>query len=135
MRQVFADTSYWLALLNRKDQNHASAVRATESLDRCGVVTSEAVLMELLNYAHKPPKFRAVAAQKVRRIMENPNIEVEPMTHRGFLDAFDLYEARGDKAYTLVDCLSMGIMQDRGIRDVLTADHHFEQEGYTLLLT
>lgn len=135
MRRVYADTSYWLALLNRRDQSHRAAIQATEELGDTEVVTSEAVLMELLNFARLRPAFRKVAAEKVRRILDNPNIQVEPLTHRGFMEALDFYEARTDKEYSLVDCLSMTIMQSRSIQDVLTADEHFRQEGFTLLMT
>lgn len=33
-----------------------------------------------------------------------------------------------------MDCLSMGVMSERGINEVLTHDHHFEQAGFLLLL-
>lgn len=46
----------------------------------------------------------------------------------------DLYGARPDKGYSLTDCISMQTMRDRGIVEVLTHDHHFEQEGFVLLL-
>ncbi|MCS4185174.1 hypothetical protein [Salinibacter ruber] len=34
----------------------------------------------------------------------------------------------------MVDCMSMVIMQDRDIREVLTNDDHFAQEGFVVLL-
>jgi predicted nucleic acid-binding protein len=39
-----------------------------------------------------------------------------------------------DKGWSGVDCLSMVVMQERGITDVLSHDHHFEQGGHALLL-
>jgi uncharacterized protein len=38
-----------------------------------------------------------------------------------------------DKAYSLVDCMSMSLMRERGITHILTNDHHFRQEGFTLV--
>jgi predicted nucleic acid-binding protein len=46
----------------------------------------------------------------------------------------DLYERRGDKAYSLTDCMSMEICRERRIKRVLTHDHHFTQEGFEILL-
>jgi predicted nucleic acid-binding protein len=34
----------------------------------------------------------------------------------------------------MVDCMSMVLCRERGIREVLTADRDFEQEGFTILL-
>ena len=51
-----------------------------------------------------------------------------------FLRGLELYERRADKAYSLVDCISMNSMRDEGITEILTSDHHFAQEGYTVLL-
>jgi len=39
-----------------------------------------------------------------------------------------------DKAYSLVDCISMTTMRQMHITAVLTNDHHFAQEGFDTLL-
>ncbi|MFN0095717.1 MAG: hypothetical protein ACKVVT_13190 [Dehalococcoidia bacterium] len=44
-----------------------------------------------------------------------------------------LYEARLDKGYSLVDCISMVTMRELGITDVLSGDRHFAREGFTLI--
>ena len=36
--------------------------------------------------------------------------------------------------YSLTDCSSMNVMDAEGIRDVLTHDRHFRQEGYNVLI-
>jgi predicted nucleic acid-binding protein len=46
---------------------------------------------------------------------------------------FDLYGQRSDKGYSLTDCISMAIMRQMGIADVLTHDKHFTQEGFHIL--
>jgi predicted nucleic acid-binding protein len=45
-----------------------------------------------------------------------------------------LYDSRPDKQWSLTDCISFVVMQDRGIVEALTGDHHFEQAGFTALL-
>ncbi len=45
-----------------------------------------------------------------------------------------LYERRLDKAYSMVDCMSMVIMNERDLTDILTNDEHFAQEGFTLVV-
>ncbi len=51
-----------------------------------------------------------------------------------FLEALELYESRLDKGYSLTDCISMNVCHKLGITQVLTHDHHFEQEGFSILL-
>jgi predicted nucleic acid-binding protein len=43
-------------------------------------------------------------------------------------------EARPDKGYSLTDCVSMLVMRQEGITEILTHDIHFTQEGFTKLL-
>jgi len=134
MRQVYADAAYCVALSNPRDDLHAAAVKASEDIGNGRIVTSDAVLAEFLNFARKPSGYREIASRTVREILDNANVEVEPWTHRGFLEALEFYESRKDKEYTFIDCVSMAIMKARGIRDVLTHDRHFTQEGFTILL-
>jgi predicted nucleic acid-binding protein len=70
----------------------------------------------------------------VEKIMSNSRITVLPQTRDSLLSGFAFYKARGDKEYSLTDCISMATMRQREITQVLTHDHHFEQEGFVLLL-
>jgi predicted nucleic acid-binding protein len=58
---------------------------------------------------------------------------VLPQTRADFDAALALYEARPDKAYSLTDCRSMVALHALGVAEVLTNDHHFTQEGFTIL--
>ena len=49
MRTVFADANYWIGLFNPKDQLHDAAMAASRTLTRTRLVTSEMVLVEVLN--------------------------------------------------------------------------------------
>jgi uncharacterized protein len=133
MTPVFADTSFWVALINPADQLHAKAGEVRRHLFGSRFVTSELVLVEVLNY-FASLRSRPLAAATVRDIMEDQSIEVVPYTRDAFLAGFALYEARPDKGYSVTDCVSMLVMRERGISEVLTHDHHFEQEGFTILL-
>jgi len=55
------------------------------------------------------------------------------VTHDAVLSEVLAYAARPDKAFSHVDCMSMVLMQNRGIQHVLTNDHHFAQAGFTLV--
>lgn len=64
------------------------------------------------------------------------DLEIEYISHSPeiFLEALDFYEKRLDKGYSLTDCVSMLVMKNLGLQEVLTHDNHFEQEGFTILL-
>jgi len=135
MKTVFADTHYWLALANPRDQYHEPAKKATRDLGSALLVTTDEVLTEFLNaLGERGPEFRQMAMKRVRAIIGNPNIRVVAQSRDSFLRALDRYAARGDKGYSLTDCASMNAMDAEGIHEVLTHDRHFEQEGYAILI-
>jgi len=48
--------------------------------------------------------------------------------------AWELLKNRPDKEWSLVDCSSFVLMQQRGMIEAFTTDHHFEQAGFMRLL-
>jgi predicted nucleic acid-binding protein len=135
MRRVFADAMYWIASANRKDQWHAQVASTVRSLGQVMMISTEEVLDEFLtHYSRHGPLMRTAAAQMVDKALANPLVIVRPQTHQGFLDGFALYKTRPDKGYSLTDCISMIVMLQEGLTEVLTNDDHFAQEGFTKLL-
>ena len=45
-----------------------------------------------------------------------------------------LYRSRRDKEWSLTDCVSFVVMEQEGLTDALTGDHHFVQAGFHALL-
>lgn len=76
---------------------------------------------------------RRIAGPAVNRLVNNPDIRVIPQSRNSFLDGLALYNARVDKGYSLVDCISMQTMRREGLTEILTNDRHFEQEGFRAL--
>jgi len=127
----FADTSFWIALSSRRDQHHARALAWSRYVGRTGTVllTTELVLWEWMN-ALSDPATRRIAAGGYRRCHRDPRIEVVP-PRADLLDAaVRRYEERGDKNWSLSDCLSFVLMEQRGLVDALTTDSHFLQAGF-----
>lgn len=99
------------------------------------LLTTEAVLTEVLNaFAGYHPRIRQAAVENVAGLLRDPQVEVVPQTRDDFLAGLALYQDRPDKQYSLTDCISMRTMRARAVREVLTHDHHFAQEGFVLLL-
>ena len=137
MGAVFVDTAYLVAVFSRRDRWREQALDAKRRLGDVNLVTTDEVLAEFLSaMSAMGSVFRKRAANMVSAMLEsnNPSVRVVPQTHQSFLDGLDRYERRLDKAYSLQDCISMNVMDSQGITDVLTSDHHFEQEGFTILI-
>jgi len=133
--EVFADTFYWIALLNPADKWHQDAKTISQTCLEASLVTTEAVLVEMLNYfSASGERMRRAAASLCDQTIMHANTVVLPQTRDAFTLGFNLYKARPDKGYSLTDCISMVEMRGRGIFDVLAHDRHFAQEGFNLLL-
>jgi uncharacterized protein len=131
---VFADTFYWLAVARPRDPWHAASRRWAKTNASTRIVTTDEVLTEFLNaMAGAGPAGRAYAAATLHDIRNDPNVNVLPQTRTDFDAALTLYEARPDKGYSLTDCRSMLAMRALGLSEVLSNDHHFTQEGFTIL--
>ena len=61
-------------------------------------------------------------------------VEIVSLSEQLYTQAFQLYCQRLDKEWGLVDCISFILMQERGITEALTADEHFQQAGFRVLL-
>ncbi len=85
-------------------------------------------------FAEKGPELRKMVSAYIQELEDNPNLTVLPASREVTRKARKLYADRPDKGYSSVDCNSMVVMKDRGMRLVLTYDEHFEQEGLVALL-
>ena len=136
MKIAFADTVYWQALLDTRDNLHGAAEALAVKLifDRVQVVTSEMVLTEVLNALGRSMPGRALAVSFVESLKADQNVEIASSEECPFDSAFAFYKVRPDKQWGLTDCSSFLIMQQRGISHALTHDKHFSQAGFTLLM-
>ncbi|MFO0840024.1 MAG: PIN domain-containing protein [Phycisphaerae bacterium] len=129
---TFLDTSYLAALFMRNDQWHQAArrwtARATPPL-----ITTDYVILELADGLARP-EWRAVFLRIRSALQSNPHVQIVAQS-RALLDrGVVLYAARMDKSWSLTDCLSFVVMQDEGCTEALTADLHFAQAGFRVLL-
>lgn len=132
MTKYFADAWYFIARIARGDAHHAAARRLAARLPTATLLTHDAVLFEVLAYfSDEGPATRGAAAAVVRDLLATA--EVVQSSRALFLRALTRYEQRPDKEYSLVDCMSMVVMEERGIRHVLTNDHHFAQAGFVVV--
>src|SRR5260221_12628740 len=132
LNPYFVDAWLFIALTDRRDTDYLRARRVTQRVGQARLVTHAAVFFELLAFfSEEGSQARAQAVANVRDAMLS--MEVITPDRALFLGALDRYAARPDKKYSLTDCMSMIVMEERGIRHVLTNDHHFRQEGFVVV--
>jgi predicted nucleic acid-binding protein len=135
VKVAFVDTLYFVALFNPRDQWHERALAASKLVAETKLITTEEVLVELLNFfSEYGERARRGAVIQTEGILSAANIEVVEQSHETFIAGLTLYKVRPDKGYSLTDCVSMHAMRERGISHILTHDDHFRQEGFTVLL-
>ena len=129
---IFADTSSLLALLSPRDHLHVQAMAFRRSRET-RLLTTTWVLMELGN-AVSDSSLRRSFVELLLDFTFSPTVVVIPANHNDFLSGFELYQQRPDKEWSLTDCISFLVMQGHGVTEALTADHHFSQAGFQVLL-
>jgi predicted nucleic acid-binding protein len=132
MRSAFADTSFYVAALSPGDVNHARAESVGREF-RGRIVTTEYVLLEIATFFCSA-RHRAVFLGLLQALQNDPDVTIVPASPDLWQRGVALFAARPDKDWSLTDCLSFAVMQERQINEALTTDHHFEQAGFVALL-
>jgi predicted nucleic acid-binding protein len=133
--RVFADTGYWIALLNPRDDLHRKATAALHEFGLTQIVTSEMVLTEFLNsFSESGPRLRQAAVKAVESLRGTPSVVIVPQTSLLFEKGLKRYHDMADKSWSLTDCASFLIMEEIQLTAALTHDRHFAQAGFRALL-
>lgn len=129
---IFIDTSFLAAVALPRDALHQHAkswsTRITEKL-----LTTDFVLCEFANGLSKPENRRPMH-DTLRWLGNDPDIVIVEASRAWIEAGLKLHQARPDKAWSLIDCISFEVMRSAGIKQALTHDHHFEQAGFEALL-
>ena len=136
MPEVFADTGYWIALLNERDNLHGRARELSARFADATIINTEMVLTEFLNHlSGGGSQVRRLAGEAVLRW------SADPQRGGGSPDQYPVprllwerYLTRLDQSWSVVDCASFIVMETRQIQEALAFDRHFEQAGFTALL-
>ncbi len=133
--ELFLDAAYAIALSATSDQYHdrAMELRSRMKIEGTRLVTTQGVVLEIGNALSKL-RYRDSATRLIAALLADPKVEVLALESGLFGRAFRLYAERADKEWGLTDCVSFVVMKDRGIREALTADEHFQQAGFLPLL-
>ena len=131
MSAIFADTSFYLALLREDDPAHRRAL-AESGVSRT-ILTTEFILLELGNACARREDHADFLAL-VEGMRGSPRCRIIALDTRLLNRGLERMATRSDKDWSLTDCVSFVVMEDESVRDALTADQHFEQAGFRAVL-
>lgn len=131
MSVVFADTSFYLALLDEADSLHQRAL--AESKVNRSIITTEFIILELGNACGRAEDHADFLAL-LEGMRASPRTTIIPLNSGLLQRGLDLFGSRADKNWSVTDCTSFAVMQEKEVLLALSSDHHFEQAGFQLLL-
>ncbi len=137
MPELFADTSGWGNLVDPTQPFHALAanIYRTSRQRSQKIITTNYIISEVVSLLTNPLRIpRATLVTFVEGLKASPFVKVIHVDELLDQNSWNLLGSRLDKEWSLVDCASFVLMQNRGISDALTSDHHFEQAGFIRLL-
>jgi uncharacterized protein len=132
MKSVFADTSFYVALINHRDEHHQRACRFADEYQG-DFVTSAWVIEELADYLCDSPN-RPLFLSMYKDLCADARVVIVPLSVELFDEGIKLYAARPDKDWSLTDCISFLVMERFELHEAAATDHHFVQAGFTALL-
>jgi uncharacterized protein len=132
--RVFVDTWGWVALGHKKDSRHMEIVRHYREINRQGgrIYTSDYVLDELITLLFRREN-RAEALVFIEGIFSSSkqgHLKIEKITPDHFDQAWELRRRFKEKPLiSFTDLTSMVLMNELGIKNILTEDQHFFKVG------
>jgi len=132
--KLLVDTSAWVAMTDRRDSYHTSALAFNQEIARkVTLVVSDYILDEtytlLLNNVgyHLTVKFK----QKLDVLIQQEIVQLIWITPAIAKQAWEIFEQfNRDKQWSFTDCTSYVVMNNHGLTEAFTFDHHFSQMGF-----
>jgi uncharacterized protein len=132
MKEVFADTAYFVALARKRDQLHRQAWNL-ESHPPGKLLTTEWILTEVADTL-ADPSTREEFTHLIGRLRGRQDVKIIPASSEYFQKGCALYARCSDKGWSLTDCISFVVMREHRIDTALTSDGDFVQAGFLRLM-
>lgn len=134
-RELFVDTSGFFALLVHRDPHHQAAHRVLRraAADKRRLVTTDYVLDETVTLLKARNEVR-LASDLFDRVFQSSACRVLWTDEERFAEVRAFFLKHADQAWSFTDCVSFCVMKALRLTEALTADQHFQQAGFVVLL-
>ncbi len=126
---IFADTSFWVALRNRRDPHHEEAVALLRLNADRGIVTSNHVRGEIWTYLRRRAGHGAAVAF-LDGLERSPRVRILTVSEKQENEALRFLRQRDEREYSFVDAASFILMKSLRIREALAFDGDFSAAGF-----
>jgi predicted nucleic acid-binding protein len=132
LKLIFVDTSFWVALTNRRDDRHdeANALLTAHENDR--LITTNDVRGETWTFLRRRAGHRA-AVGFLDALHTSLRLELVRVSDSAEADAGAWLRQRDDREFSWIDATSFATMRELKIVEALAFDGDFSAAGFTEL--
>jgi predicted nucleic acid-binding protein len=129
---IFVDTSFWVALRNRRDAHHVEAKQLLDAFSDTQLTTSNHVQGETWTYLRRRAGHQA-AAEFLDVLDRSPRVGIMRVSQEVEGRALTWLRQHDEREYSFVDATSFVAMSSLRIHEALAFDGDFSAAGYTEL--
>ena len=129
---IFVDTSFWIALRNRRDPRHAEAATLLQARADGGFATSNQVRGETWTYLRRRAGHDG-AVEFLDALERSPRVQLFSITEKQERQALKWLRQSDEREYSFVDATSFVLMRELRIREALAFDGDFSAAGFVEL--
>jgi predicted nucleic acid-binding protein len=129
---IFVDTSFWVALRNKRDGNHRLAKALLKTHGHGALLTSNHVRGETWTYLRRRAS-HASAVAFLDALDQSARVQLVMVTTDQESDAVAWLRRHDEREYSFVDATSFVLMRSLRVRQALAFDGDFSAAGFTEL--
>jgi predicted nucleic acid-binding protein len=131
---IFVDTSFWVALTNRRDAHHEQATTLLAAHADERLITTNEVRGETWTFLRRRAD-HGVAVGFLDTLTASPRVELLRVGQTTEADAEQWLRRRDDREFSWVDATSFATMRERRMTQAFAFDGDFAAAGFTELRT
>jgi predicted nucleic acid-binding protein len=126
---IFVDTSFWVALRNRRDDWHSAAITLLERHAAAALLTTNHVRGETWTFLRRRAG-HAAAVDFLDALDASPRVTIQFVGDELETDALRWLRRHDERSYSFVDATSFASMRHLRIRSALAFDGDFSSAGF-----
>jgi len=129
---IFVDTSFWVAVRNKRDPHHDAATALLQAHGNGALVTTDHIRGETWTYLNRKGGHDS-AVGFLDALDSSPRAQVIRVVSKLEAEAIDWLRRHDERAYSFVDATSFAVMRSMRIREALAFDGDFAAAGFVEL--
>lgn len=126
---IFVDTSFWVALRNRRDRHHPEAIELLRRHADSGLVTSNHVRGETWTFLRRRVGHGA-AVDFLDSLSRSSRVQLSFVNEKLEREALSWLRQHDEREYSFVDATSFCLMRSVRIREAFAFDGDFAAAGF-----